>query len=735
MASSGDDTLVRSYASLFAGLQPGISGSAHFDSHLRPVGAAGSLRDLHGVSQWLRDCGWLQLSQPHKITQRSLANGAHQIAFPLLNTRGELLAAVGIDLTSAAKRVLGERAAETVASRLRPAFECLHRELSAAPPAVAATVTDAIERTADLEWLFHVSADLKRTGGEWLTLQHLLASACSRIDCTLAFLTVPDKQISLTHAVDAAAAARITPSLPQVQPHLLAWAVRKKEPLLVNTPSAHLRALAPARLLAVPILCPSGRAIGVLAFFRFLEMDALGDRHRYLASHLARQIAHIVESQFDIVTGLPTRASLEQSVEQRCAQVQANRALVYIDIDGLHVCNEKHGFELGDELIVRIADLLASKLVPVGSQVGRISGDRFAVVLENCDPREAAGFAQQLQRAASRIVIGPAEETFEVSLSCGVAALVDMPKGFARALAAAEIACKAAKDRGRNRTELYACEDSSMMRRQRDIILVGQLREAIRKEKLILYAQRIVRLDQERSLAGFEVLLRWQDPTGRIAAPADFMSAAQRYQLLPQIDRYVVRHTLAQLAPYRALLMEMKATASINVSGQSLGDESFIQYLLDELGTSSVPPGLVTCEITEQTAVASLAKSAELMHRLRRAGCKVALDDFGTGANTFSYLKTLPATRIKIDGSFVKDLLTNERSSAMIRSLVGLAREFHMDCVAEYVESEALARRLQTMGVDHAQGYAFGQPEPLENLLKQMRSEESQRLRAYWLEA
>jgi diguanylate cyclase (GGDEF)-like protein len=732
--TQAEDALVRSYASLFEGLLPGISGSAHFNAQLRPVGGTGSLNDLRDASTWLRDCGWLQQRGARKPIEREAVNGRHQLAFPLLNSEGRLLWAVGIDLTTATKRRLGDHLIDKVAQRLRPAFECLQRERSLVPAAETTTVTDATERTADLEWLFHVSADLKRSDGEWLSLQHLLASACTRIEATLGSLSVPDKNISLIQAIDTTAAAPIARSLPQLQPHLLAWTVRKKEVLLVNEPSSHLRALVPARLLIVPVLAPSGRVVGLLAFFRGLEMDPFTERHRYLASHLARQIALIVESQSDLATGLPTRAALEHSVEQRCQQTQAHRSLVYIDIDGLHVCNEKHGFELGDELIMRIADLLTSKLVPAESLVGRLSGDKFAVMLENCEPQAALGFTQKLQQAASKIVIGPAEDTFDVSLSCGVATVVDVPKGFARALACSEIACKAAKDRGRNRTELYANDDISMMRRRGDMILVGQLREAIRKEKLILHAQPIVRLDRERSSAGFEVLLRWRDPTGEIVAPGAFMSAAQRYQLMPQIDRYVVRHTLAQLAPYRGLLMEMKATASINISGQSLSDESFIEYLLNELHVSNVPPGLVTCEITEQTAVACLAKSVELMHRLRRAGCKVALDDFGTGASNFTYLQSLPATRIKIDGSFVKDILTNARCVSMVKSLVGLAREFQMDCVAEYVETDALARKLETLGVDHAQGYAFGRPEPLEELLKRMQGAESERLRAYWLE-
>ena len=395
---------------------------------------------------------------------------------------------------------------------------------------------------------------------------------------------------------------------------------------------------------------------------------------------------------------------------------------------------ETHGFEIGDEVIVRVAQVLASGVIPDISLVARISADSFAMILDDTDPRQAAEFAARLQELVRAIRIGPDAEPVKVSVSVGVAVIVDMPKGFARALAAAELACKTAKDRGRDRVEVYACEDSSMMRRHDDVILVGQLREAIRTERLILFAQPIVALSPEWPVRGYEVLLRMKNEDGTMTPPGKFMSAAQRYQLLPQIDRYVLRRTLEIAVSYRGVLREMKATLSVNISGQSIGDDSFVDYMLKTLRDSQIPPALITCEITEQTAVSSLAKAAQTMGRLRQAGCGVALDDFGVGANTFAYLKGLPATRIKIDGSFVRDMLTNKRSAAMVQSLVALAKQFGMETVGEYVENEDLARALQAIGVEYGQGYHFGRPEDMETVLRNLREDESRRMRALWLE-
>jgi EAL domain-containing protein (putative c-di-GMP-specific phosphodiesterase class I) len=274
-----------------------------------------------------------------------------------------------------------------------------------------------------------------------------------------------------------------------------------------------------------------------------------------------------------------------------------------------------------------------------------------------------------------------------------------------------------------------------MMRRHDDVILVGQLREAIRDEQVVLFAQPIVALERDRPLRGFEVLIRMRNEDGSLTPPGKFMSAAQRYQLMPQIDRYVLRRALEIAEPYAGVLREMKASLSVNISGQSIVDESFVDYMLKTIRESRIPPGLVCCEVTEQTAVSSLATAARLMGKLRAAGCGVALDDFGVGANTFAYLKGLPISRIKIDGSFVRDMLTNQRSAAMVGSLVALAEQFGLDTVAEYVENDKIAAVLQSLGVGHAQGFAFGRPEDMEQVLSKLRAEESRRLRALWLES
>ena len=441
------------------------------------------------------------------------------------------------------------------------------------------------------------------------------------------------------------------------------------------TKSAGRRTDRRCKILAVPIVRESGRVIGVLAFFNPPDAVDFASRQVFLARHLGRQAAALVEAQFDLMTGLYTRDGLEQMYGRMSEDHKgAAQSVIYIDIDHMDVANELHGFELGNELIVRVAELLGPPLLHSDALAARLSGDRFAIVLRDTDAREAAKIAEQVQAAATRLVIGPLNSTLDVSISCGVAALVDMPQGLARALAAAEIACKKAKLRGRNRVELYACEDGSMMRRQDDIAAVGQLRAAFKADRLLLYAQRIVPLQSNELTGGYEILLRLRAPDGTIVTPGPLIGAAHRYQLLPSIDRWVMERTLQMLAPYRNTLSHSSVAFSFNVSGQSICDEDFIGQFVAQLQNAHLPAGSVTIEITEQAAVTNLVRASDMIRRLRALGCRLALDDFGTGANSLTNLKSLQIARVKIDGSFVRDIVTDRRSQATVRAIVQLAK-------------------------------------------------------------
>ena len=722
-AAPSDEGLFASYAQLAGNLLAEVSAICLLDSRLRSRGQSGDI-DLEPLVRELRGLGWCGTTHraPTALVQRF---GQWLTVIPIEQVDGSLLGVFCV-LQPAADP-------EDSARRLKPLLECVRRELVATQPE-RERINTLTERSAELEWLFKLTASLKGSSDDRRLLEELMSAAMQRLESAYGVLIVPEKRIRVERDLSGTPLLRDT--CRQTEQHLITFAQRQNRPLIVNgQPPRQAGGPARCKILSVPVTRDTGEVIGVLAFFNPPQAPEFAARHVFLARHLGRQTATVVETQFDLMTGLHTRDGLEQMYGRLSADGKTTVcSALYIDVDHMHVVNELHGFELGNELIVRIADLLAPPLLPPESLAARIAGDRFAVILPDTDTHAAGRIAAQLQSSASRVVIGPAQEAVEVSVSCGVSALVDMPQGLARALAAAELACKSAKKHGGNRVELYACEDASMVRRHDDVIAVGQLRAAFKTDRLLLYAQRIVPLQRSELPGSYEILLRLRAPDGKIIAPGSLINAAQRYQLLPSVDRWVAERALQMLAPYRSMLRSHRISISINVSGQSIGDEGFIRRFIDQLKAAQLPPGSITVEITEQAAVTNFARANDMIRQLNAVGCRLALDDFGTGANSLTNLKSLSIARVKIDGSFVRDVLTDQRSQVTVRAIVELARGFGIDTVAEFVETHAIAEAVRKLGVDYAQGYAFGKPEPLKDALEALSHEESHRLHRLFLE-
>ena len=546
---------------------------------------------------------------------------------------------------------------------------------------------------------------------------------------------MPDKRLTLFAEVDISYAPRLVNAWTQTKPHLLTWALRQNLPLVINRVGTTREGRVPCKVMCVPIVRERGRVIGILAFYNPPQASDYVSRHIFLAQHIGRQASSLVEAQFDLMTGLYTRTGLDQMYDVAWdVSTHSEQSIIYLDIDHMSVANEMHGFELGNELIVRVAELLAVPALPVDALAARIAGDRFAIVLPSLGCDAGRRIAEGLQAAASQLLIGPARDVFDVSVSCGLAELVPLPDSLARGIAAAEIACKSAKSRGRNRVEIYKLEDGSMMRRHQDALAVGQLRSALKADRLLLFAQRIAPLQDPGLPGGYEVLLRLREVDGSLVGPGPLIEAAQRYQILPSIDRWVVKRALQMLAPYRSTLRSRELSISLNVSGQSLGDASFVQQFIGLLKDACLPRNCINIELTEQAAISNPGRASGLVQQLEAGGCRLALDDFGTGANSLAYLKALKVYRVKIDGSFVRDVLTNRNSQATVRAVVELARGLGIETVAEYVENAQIAASVKSMGVGYAQGYAFGKPEPLDDILKLLMNDESARLHQLFLE-
>ena len=461
--------------------------------------------------------------------------------------------------------------------------------------------------------------------------------------------------------------------------------------------------------------------MGVLAMFNPPSSPDFDLHQTRIAEALAKRATSIIQAQYDASTGLMTRQAFEGQAIAVIASASAtgSHIILYLDIDRLHVINETFGMHVGDDVIASVAECMA-KALPSGALSARISGDRLAALIPNSSMDAAATAAEKIRAAAAAIVPRAGQGSFEVSVCLGVAPIGRSDNALAHALATAEIACKAAKDRGRDRVEMFQDSDQSIIRRHTDIMVIGQLRDALANDGFRLDAQPILPLRGNYGRPRFELLIRMLGDRGEIIPPGKFLSAAERYQLMPTIDRWVVRRSCRLLGAHSASVGEDIARFAINLSGQSMQDDSFLQYVIDEIKASSLPPGVLCFELTETATIGNLVKAQSFIRNLQELGCQFALDDFGTGVSSLAYLKDLSVNYLKIDGSFVRDAIVNARSESMIKAIAQLAKVMCMETIAEYVETDVLRARMADLGVDYGQGFAMGKAQPLEDLLQEL---------------
>lgn len=558
-------------------------------------------------------------------------------------------------------------------------------------------------------------------------LDKAAAAVARRMGVELAWFAAPRCHLSVAvrgndHELDTG----VRNELSRMRARLAPLTGKLRRPVIIDGATAGREHSAECRLLIAPVFVGHERHNAWLVLSNPLTAPPFGGWHMLAALTLGQALARRLEADLDPRTGLFNRRGLEAALP-RLKSGQAS--LLLVDIDRLQSVNHMHGMAAGDAAILSLARLLAPPLLPADAMVASIMGDQFAIVLPGASATQAADIACALQTAASAIQPGLPDDTSPMTLSVGVVEIDDVRKPFDRFALDADTALKLAKDRGRSRVEVFNAVNSTLIRRNDEMFAAADLREALRTGQLLLFAQPIRVLADRSAPPGFELLIRMRDESGEIRAPGDFIAAAQRFQLLQDLDRYVVDAALDALAPHRGLLTRLSSTISINVSGQSLASEGFVDHLIARLRASRIPGGLITIEVTEQSTVTNLEKAAASMRRLRDLRCGIAIDDFGTGANSLAYLRSLPVTRIKIDGSFVRDVLTNRKSEAGVRGILQLAREYQLDTVAEYVENEAIAERMRALGAHRGQGYLFGKPEPLELALDKLGEEEREALK------
>jgi diguanylate cyclase (GGDEF)-like protein/PAS domain S-box-containing protein len=451
---------------------------------------------------------------------------------------------------------------------------------------------------------------------------------------------------------------------------------------------------------AAPIRDGAGQVSGgVLVFHDVTESRELNRRLSYHASH-------------DLLTGLVNRREFESRVERALKSAKAREssyALCYLDIDQFKIINDTCGHSAGDVLLGQVGALLKSK-VRWRDTLARLGGDEFGILLEACSLDEALRTAEVMREAVRNFRFTWEDRVFRLGASVGVVPIAADNEDVASILSAADSACAAAKEAGRNRVHSFAENDIELMRRRREMQWAARINSALEEGRFELYRMQIQPLQRAEPGQHYELLLRMRDESGRMVSPDNFIAAAERYGLTPAIDRWVIENALRWLVS-EADEREKLAMCSINLSGQSLGDDKFLPFVIEQFQKSGIDAAKICFEITETAAVASFSQANRFIQALRELGCRFALDDFGTGLSSFGYLKHFPVDFLKIDGSFVREILHDPIDREMVRSINEIGHLTGKKTIAEFAENAEIIQMLTSLGVDYAQGYGIAQPQ------------------------
>ncbi|MBT8086026.1 MAG: EAL domain-containing protein [Woeseia sp.] len=451
---------------------------------------------------------------------------------------------------------------------------------------------------------------------------------------------------------------------------------------------------------AAPIRDRIGNIVGAVMVFHDVSKE----------TRLFRQLSY--QASHDPITGLINRREFENQLVSALDSTRSNteltHAVLYIDLDQFKVVNDTFGHTSGDELLLQVSEIIKGNIRST-DVLARLGGDEFGVLLERCDECRAMDVAESIRSAIEEYRFSWQGAFTNVRCSIGVVVADYESPSVASVMSSADVACYSAKDMGRNQIHLYQDSDASV--RHEEMKWVSRITSAVEDDRLELYFQPIVGIGpaHENAAGHYELLLRMRDENGDLVTPDQFIPAAERYNMMSTLDRWVVREALTKLAD-RSDVENAHYTLAINLSGTSLSEDRFLEYVIKELETHKLPAGAICFEITETAAISNLSRVVHFMQVLKKLGCKFSLDDFGSGLSSFAYLKTLPVDYIKIDGHFIRNVAENTVDESMVRAISQVGNAMGIETIAERVETQVVMDKLGEIGVAYVQGYLIARP-------------------------
>ena len=470
----------------------------------------------------------------------------------------------------------------------------------------------------------------------------------------------------------------------------------------------------PNKLIAAPILKADQSPCGLLVLINSLERADFSNSDRKLTEVLASEASKLIQARRDPITGLLNRRGFTERLENILYQRQvsyANNCLLVIDIDQFKVINDTAGQLGGDQLLRQMVALILHNIKKTDI-LSRLGSDEFAIILKRCSLENATVIAERIRLEIKQFRFLYKEKMFDLSACLGVVELNAEVKDFSQALGSADLACNIAKEQGRNRVHIYESTDEAMLKHENQMMWVSRINLALEEDLFQIYRQKIELLHGDPAREEhYEILIRLKDKEGEVLSPIHFIPAAERYGLMPRIDRWVIKTTFKKMAAEFTRKPDSKLVCSINLSGHSFSEEGLVVYIREQLKKFDIPADRICLEITETAAVSNLTQAVKFMEELKETGCHFALDDFGSGMSSFTYLKNLPVDYLKIDGYFVKTMMENKIDKAMVNSIHQIGNVMGLKTIAEFVENDEIMNGLKEMGVDYGQGYGIGKPE------------------------
>ena len=459
-----------------------------------------------------------------------------------------------------------------------------------------------------------------------------------------------------------------------------------------------------------------------LSSFPLIHDDSIHGRVWYFKNitekhHLTEKLTF--EATHDSLTKLTNRRGFDEKLKQVIQQIETDNtahALLYLDLDQFKIINDTSGHGAGDVALIEVSNLLAS-LLRQADLLARVGGDEFSILLPNCSLDMAKKIGEKICQSLDEYVFSWEKNEYKLGVSIGIISLDCTVDSYEEALKLADTSCYLAKEAGRNRIHVHTTSDQAVMQRLQQGNIVSQIQDALKTNRFTCYLQKICPVDpstaKDSNLSHYEVLVRMLDQKGELVAPFLFLPTAERYKLMHKIDHWVIENSIRNMAE----IQDQIGCLNINLSGQTIAHEDSYDIIVKAIERYGMPTNKLCFEITETAAISNPQAGIEFLNKLRSLGCKIALDDFGTGLSSYEYLKKLPADTLKIDGQFIKGMLTDELDLAMVKSINEIGHLMGKETVGEFVENAEILNKLKEIGVDYAQGYHLHKPCSMQSLI------------------